>query len=124
MFPRLGDEYPTSGACVLCRGIASGIRGINVGGLRPDCVLIDDAQDSGDAESAQQVEKLWGIIRKDILGLGGKKRISCICCQTPICADDLTAKIAQDKNWKTLRYPAIEHWPRDIIEHPDDGLWS
>ena len=125
VFPRLGEGYKSSGACVVCRGVASGIRGINVGGLRPDCVLIDDAQDSSDAESSQQVDKLWGIIRKDILGLGGKRRISCICCQTPICADDLTAKIAQDKkNWKTIKFPAIERFPRDILEHPDDGLWA
>ena len=42
---------------------------------------------------------------------------------TPLLPDDLTDRIRQDKAWKTIRYPAIIHYPTDILRHPEDGLW-
>lgn len=45
VFPRLhkdGKELPTSGSVVTVRGITSGIRGLKIGKLRPDTVLLDD----------------------------------------------------------------------------------
>lgn len=39
---RDGDELPTCGSIITCRGITSGIRGMRQGRLRPDLVLLDD----------------------------------------------------------------------------------
>jgi hypothetical protein len=44
-------ELPTSGSVVSARGITSGIRGLKVGKLRPDTVILDDLQDAELASS-------------------------------------------------------------------------
>ena len=41
-----GKELPSSGSVVTVRGITSGIRGLKVGKLRPDTVILDDLQSS------------------------------------------------------------------------------
>ena len=115
---------PTSNSCIVCRGISSGVRGLRgPGGIRPDVVILDDIQTAASAESAEQVSKLWSIVRQDILNLGAKNRMALICCATTLSPEDLTAKMSNDKNWKTIKYPAVLAWPKDIVDKPDDGLW-
>lgn len=31
--------------------------------------------------------------------------------------------MSADKNWRTIKYPAVLAWPRDILDKPDDGFW-
>lgn len=117
-FPRLfkddTTEFPTSGSVVSCRGIGSGIRGLRKGTQRVTCVLLDDLQDFDSASNPAQVEKLMDIIRKDIIPLAGKERLSIIQTATPILPDDLVDKINNDKAWKTSTYPAIIHYPTNM----------
>ena len=126
--PRLikedGTEYATSGSCVACRGITSGLRGLKHGTLRPTCVILDDIQDDESAGSQSAVEKLYAIINKSVLNLGGKGKLSVLQTATPIQSDDLTDRIRKDKAWKTTVFPAIIKWPTDILKNPNDGLWK
>ena len=46
-----------------------------------------------------------------------------ICTSTPIAEDDLTAKLENDKNWRTEKYPAIIKF-QDEMKKPDNGLWG
>lgn len=111
VFPRLisddGSEMPTSGSCLTVRGITSGIRGLKRGSLRPDTVLMDDIQTSASASSPEQVDKLMDLIKSDILNLSSKDKIGVIHCCTPIADDDVTYRIKQDPNWRTLVFPYI-----------------
>ena len=119
-----GTEAPTSSSCIVVRGITGGLRGLKHGTKRPSCVVLDDIQDDETAESDSQVEKLMSIINKSVLNLGGKGKIACLQAATPICSDDLVQRIEKDKAWKTTRFPAIIHWPKDYVDHPTDGLWA
>ena len=121
---RDGEELPTSGSVVTVRGISSGIRGLKVGKLRPDCVILDDLQDAEMAVSPEQIKKVQDIIRKDILNLSSKGKLAVMMTSTPISPEDLCDKIENDIAWKTTKYPAIISWPKDIIESPEDGLWA
>lgn len=115
VFPRLfkedGSEYPTSGSVVTCRGLNSGIRGLRKGTQRVTCVLLDDLQDKDIASSPEQVQKVMDTIKKDIIPLAGKERLSIIQTATPICGEDLVEKIQQDKSWKTTCFPSIISYP-------------
>lgn len=71
-----GKDLPTSQSILTCRGIGAGLRGMKWGKLRPTLVLLDDLMTSEIAENQEQVEKLLSLIRKDILNLGGKERLS------------------------------------------------
>jgi len=119
-----GIELPSSGAVVTVRGITSGIRGLKVGKLRPDIVLLDDLQTSETASNPEQVEKILELIKKDVMNLSSKGKLAVLMTSTPICPEDLCEKIEQDINWKTTKYPALIKWPKDIIEKGDDGLWA
>ena len=123
-----GNELPTSQSTIVSRGITGGLRGLKCGGkgLRPDLVLLDDLQTHSTAESPEQVEKLLEIIKKDVFGLAGKGAISIIQTATPICCDDLVQRLEQDESkvWKVTKYKAIMEWPKDVLDKPDDGLWS
>ena len=56
------------------------------------------------------------------LSSNGKLAILNTC--TPICTEDLAECLEKDVNWKTTKYPAIINWPKDIVEHGDEGLWG
>lgn len=117
VFARLQDEsgveMPTSGSIVTCRGVSGGLRGMKKGTLRPTLVLLDDLQTSEIAENPQAVDKLMNTIRKDIIPLAGKTRLSILQTATQICQDDLVDKIKADKSWKTTTYKAVIHFPKN-----------
>lgn len=104
-----GTEYETSQSMITCRGITSSIRGMRNGRYRPDCVLIDDPQTAESAQNQESVIKLLDTIKKDILNLGGRKKLSVLLTATPLEIDDLCQKLKEDKNWKTTSYKAILH---------------
>lgn len=52
-------------------------------------------------------------IKKDIIPLAGKERLSIIQTATPICQGDLVEQIQQDKTWQTTLYPAIISYPKN-----------
>ena len=84
------------------------------GTQRPSLVLLDDLQDSETAENAEQVEKMLSIIRKDIMNLGGKERLSILQTGTPIQPEDLIDRIKNDPNWKTTMYKGIIKFPTNM----------
>lgn len=109
-----GKELPTSSSIITTRGISSGLRGMKHGTQRPSLVLLDDLQDSETAENAEQVEKMLAIIKKDIMNLGGKERLSILQTGTPIQPEDLIDRIKNDPNWKTTMYKGIIKFPTNM----------
>ena len=103
---------------ITVRGATSGLRGLKHGTLRPTLVLLDDLQDAETAANPQRVQKMLEFRRKDIMCLGGKKRLAILQTATPIQPDDLVAKIREDASWKTTVFPGILSWPKN--EH----LWQ
>ena len=124
MFDKYGNELPTSGSVITVRGITSGVRGLKVGKLRPDCVLLDDLQTAETASNPDQVQKILDIIKKDVFNLSSNGKLAVLNTCTPICTEDLAECLEKDVNWKTTKYPAIISWPKDIVEHGDEGLWG
>ena len=119
-----GAELATSGSVVTVRGITSGIRGLKVGKLRPDTIILDDLQSAETASNPEQVEKINDIIKRDIMNLSSKGKLAVLMTSTPICPEDLCDKIEHDIAWKTTKYPAVISWPDDIVKSPDNGLWA
>lgn len=70
-------------------------------------------QDADIASNPEQVRKVIDLIKKDIMPLAGKERLSIIQTATPIVADDLVEQIRKDPYWKTTLYPAIISYPKN-----------
>lgn len=119
-----GNPLPTSGSVITCRGMTAGVRGLKIGSLRPDLAILDDLQDSEIAKSGEQVDKVLDFIRKDVINLSSGKKLAVLMTSTPICADDLCAKIESIPDFRTTKFRAIIKWPRDIIKNGDNGLWG
>ena len=109
-----GKELPTSNSILTCRGISSGLRGMKFGTLRPTLVLLDDLQSSEMAENSSAVEKLLTTIKKDVMPLGGKERLSILQTATPIFPDDAVEQLSKDKSWIVSTYKAIEKFPKNM----------
>lgn len=117
-----GNELPTSGSVITTRGITSGVRGLKVGKLRPDCVILDDLQTAESATSLEQVQKLKDIINKDVMNLSSKGKLTVCMTSTPIVPDDLCDVIEHDVAWKTTKYKAMIRFPHDYLK--EDSLWK
>lgn len=88
-----GNECPTFGSIITCRGVTSGLRGMRQGKIRPDVVLVDDIQSHETAHSPEQVEKLEDILKRDVMNLSSGRKMAVICTATPIADGDLTEKL-------------------------------
>lgn len=93
------------------------------GTARPSLILLDDLQDSAQAENSEQIEKLLSLIKKDIMNLGGKERLSILHTATPICPDDLVERLKNDPAWRTTIHRAVERFPDDLSKG-DASRWK
>lgn len=109
-----GNEMPTSNSIISCRGITSGLRGCKWKTQRPSCAILDDLQTSETATNPAQVEKLMDAIRKDVVPLAGKERLSICMTATQIAPDDLVDKVKGDKAWKVTTFPAVIQFPKNM----------
>lgn len=111
----------SSGAVAKAFGAGSATRGLVVGSVRPDFVLLDDLQTRKIARSPGLVQNLAKWIQQDVLGLGGSKAVSVAMTSTPIQAGDLSEAFAdaeQHPEWKTVEWPMVVSWPKR------DDLWA
>lgn len=111
---------PSSGSRLVALGIGSAIRGLSAEApdgsiLRPDCVIIDDAQSDADAISPARVEKLSGLINGVIKGLARSgERLAQVSTCTVVCPDDLADKMLTDPLWNGLRTAALTSMPSNL----------
>ena len=70
------------------------------------------------------MQKILGIIKKDILNLSARGKLAVLNTCTPIAPDDLAQKLEEDTAWKTTKYPTVISWPVDIRRNPENGLWA
>ena len=84
-------EHDAAGSVIRAVGLTSAVRGLRVGGLRPDLILIDDPQTDESAASPTQTEMRERLIMGTLLGLGGHDvSISCVMNATIIRPNDLS----------------------------------
>lgn len=112
-----------SSATVSCHGLTGAVRGqIMIGPdgqpMRPDMVIIDDAQTRDSAKSPTQTSDREAIINDDVLGLAGPTtQIAAFMLCTVIYPDDLSDRfLSHDKHpqWQGLRTKMLVQFPKDM----------
>lgn len=112
-----------SGAVIQVAGLEGSFRGLNVPGpdgapLRPDMVVIDDAQTRESARSLSQTAEREAIIVGDVLGLAGPTTsIAAVMLCTVIYPNDLSDRfLSPDKHpeWQGVRTRMLEQMPADL----------
>jgi len=114
---------PCSGAAVQVAGLTGSVRGMNVLGpdgmpMRPDLVVIDDAQTRESAKSPTQTADREAIIADDILGLAGPTvSIAAFNLCTPIYVNDLAERfLSPEKHpeWQGVRTKMLASFPTKL----------
>ena len=127
-----------SGSIIAAFGVGGSVRGESEGSLRPDEVLIDDAQKRGDARSALKTDDFETFVTQDLYGLAGhNKQISVLMASTPVAPNDGSMRFADSERhpeMSTVEIPLIIRQPtnmalwdefgrlfaQDLIVHADD----
>lgn len=111
------EDSPASGALIVSRGLAAGVRGLIDMATRPDFVFLDDPQTSAKARSPRATETQESLVTQDILGLGGHdQNISAILATTPLCHSDLSERFADTSRhpeWVTHTLPLVLQMPTE-----------
>jgi hypothetical protein len=109
-----------SGAVIQVASMEGAIRGLNVSApdgepLRPDMVLIDDAQTKESAKSLLQTADRESVIVDDVLGLAGPDvTIAAMMLCTVIYPNDLSDRFLSDElhpEWQGVRTKMLEAFP-------------
>jgi hypothetical protein len=114
---------PASGAIIQIASMEGAIRGMNVPGpdgeqLRPDMVVIDDAQTRESAKSPIQTTDREAIVLDDVMGLAGPDvSLSAVMLCTVIFPGDLSSRfLDREKHpeWQGMRTKMLEVWPERL----------
>lgn len=112
-----------SGALIQVAGLEGAFRGLDVSGpdgeqLRPDMVVIDDAQTRESAKSVTQTADREAVVMGDILGLAGPDvEMACIMLCTVIYPGDLSDRFLNDElhpEWQGVRTKTLDAMPADM----------
>jgi hypothetical protein len=112
-----------SGSAIHVAGITSALKGLSMAGpggeiMRPDFVLIDDAQTRESAKSPTQTADRESIIVDDVLNLAGPGRsIAAVFVCTPIFVNDLPERFLNRENhpeWVGLRTSMLTSMPKNL----------
>ncbi len=111
-------DYPgaqSGGAVIATRGLDAAIRGLRVGNLRPDLVVIDDPETRQSVMSEIQTAARRLAIEQDLAGLGGPgRRLSRVMLTTIMRQECLSAEYTDQKRrsaWKGKRFRFVLQWP-------------
>ncbi len=122
VFPTVPGS-PSSGAAVLVAGMTGSIRGLNLLGpdgrpMRPDLVVIDDAQTRESAKSPTQTNDREAMILQDVCGLAGPTTaIAAVMLCTVIYPNDLSDRFLDPEKhpeWRGVRTRMLDRFPDRI----------
>lgn len=115
--PRVAGSQ-ASGAIIMGKGADGQLRGLNVEGMRPTVVLIDDPQTNESAESLTQTQKRWDNIMSSMKGLAGHGvSLALLATVTVIKKDDLAERILA--KWHGKRFGILRSMPKNLAAWED-----
>ena len=115
------DGSPSSGSILWVGGITGAVRGLSAnspdgGIIRPDLVVIDDAQTRESAKSLSQTNDRELVISGDVLGLAGPgTQIAAVALCTVIYPNDLSERLLdteRNPEWQGIRTKMLVSFPK------------
>ncbi len=109
------EGSPYGGVKMSYFGLDAAFRGVNIDGMRPDFVPIDDPETRESARSILQIEDREAIIEQDIAGLGSHDaRFAIVVLSTVQNNYCLSARLTDPKvkpAWNGRRFGMVVSWP-------------
>lgn len=121
VFPMI-EGSKCSGSMIIAKSAQSNLRGMKRKGMRPDCVVIDDAEDSESAWSDSSQKRLRRLYDSEIQGLRGPRSklavFNLATIQRKGCIADIYSNPEVKRNWNGKRYSFVQ----TFSSHPE--LWE
>lgn len=100
----------TNGVVALCRGRGGQIRGLNVGFVRPDCIIVDDVEDEESVSTEEQMGKAKAWFYKALVPalpqMSGEGRIVAI--GTLLHPQALLMNLVKNPEWCAVVFGALD----------------
>ena len=109
---------PYGGVKMAFYGLDSAFRGVNIDGVRPDFILIDDPETRESARMLGQIQDREDIIDQDIAGLAGQnENLAMVILTTVQNRYCLSYRFTDPKTkpaWNGVRFGLVKRWPDNM----------
>ena len=119
-----GDQLETeTGIVAVARGRGGQVRGLNVNGQRPDCILLDDVEDRDSVKTVEQRQKARQWFYADVVPAlpEMKEDGTIIALGTLLHAEALLMTLKNDPEWTSIIFGVYDKqgdllWPENMTE--------
>tara|TARA_R110000868_G_scaffold348196_1_gene609152 strand:+ start:1730 stop:3286 length:1557 start_codon:yes stop_codon:yes gene_type:complete len=108
------------GDIFMAKGMGQQVRGLNVGGTRPDFVLLDDGEDEENTKNSERMESNFRWFLQALHNVGGSNPCKYLNIGTPQHQRAIVFMLSDMIDWRTHHYSAIITDPKTGEETP---LW-
>lgn len=112
--------YTAYGDVFMARGMGQMVRGLNVGGMRPDTVILDDGEDEENTKTAERMEANLRWFLQALVNVAGEQPCTIMNIGTPQHQRAIVFTLKDMPDWTTHHYSAIIEDPVTGEEH---ALW-
>lgn len=110
---------------IMAIGITGAVRGINVGGYRPDLIIVDDPCDEENTATPEQRHKIsslfFGAVKESLAPASEEPMAALILLQTPLDEDDLSADCTKSSEFASIRVGILT--PEEVPEEQQESSW-
>lgn len=113
---------------IMAIGITGAVRGINVGGYRPDLIIVDDPCDEENTATSEQRTKIsslfFGAVKESLTPKSEEPMSALILLQTPLDEEDLSAECTKSSEFESIRVGILTDEDESIAESTWPARWS
>lgn len=96
-----------TGDIIVCRGMRTPVRGLNINGVRPTYVALDDAEDEENTKTAERMADNFAWLINALVPMGDAQGCKFFNIGTPQKQSAIVFKLKEMSSWKTHHFKAI-----------------
>jgi len=113
---------------IMAIGITGAVRGINVGGYRPDLIVVDDPCDEENTATPEQRVKIsslfFGAVKESLAPASEEPMAALILLQTPLDEQDLSAECTKSSEFASMRVGILTDEDESVAESAWPSRWT
>jgi phage terminase large subunit-like protein len=112
------------GSIIMAKGMGQPIRGLNIGGVRPTYIVIDDPEDENNTKTSEAMAANLTWVLKGALPALDSRYGRIITIGTPLHQLCIVERLAEASDWQTVRFPYLqnEQGEPDVVN--GESMWK
>lgn len=112
--------YTRNGDVFMAKGMAQMVRGLNIGGMRPDFGVLDDGEDEENTKTRERMEANLRWFLQAFMNVGGERPMRTLNIGTPQHQRAIVFTLEDMSDWQSHHYSAIIE---DPVTGEEKSLW-